>query len=183
MLKIKGSEVQLVQGGGEIPFAKQVPENPCPEGEHAERIYFPEVPPGEESPAKRLAKLKEAGNDPFEAAAVEHNIRAGHITHGRQISRGATKAEKKAGKKGDFQNIKAVCVKCGKFRELDHAANKYDVTECKNQEEPFGGTDQFKNNRTLAERGKRVSYKVPASQKRDKRMDTLRHAGFEVIFV
>jgi hypothetical protein len=166
-----------------IPFAKPEPENACPPGEHVERVYFPEVPPGEESPAKRLAKLKEAGNDPFEVAAVAHNINAGHITHGRQISRGATESELDAGLKGDFQHVKAVCVKCGQFRELDHASSKDNVTECKNQRTPFSGTPQFMNNRTMVERGKRVSYKVPASQKRDKRMDTLREAGFEVIFV
>lgn len=183
MPRFKASAIQKVQGGGELPFAKQEPEDPCPAGEHVERIYFPDVPPDEERLTSRLNKMKEAGNDPFEIAAVEHNIKAGHITNGRQISRAATREERNAGLKGNHQHVKAVCVKCGQFREIDHASSKNRVTECKNQEAPFGGTEQFRNNRTLVERGKDISYKVPASQRGDKRLETLRAAGFKLIFV
>jgi hypothetical protein len=160
-------------------------DEPCPPGEHVERVYFPEVPKDEEAPLQRVAKMKEAvGQDPFEIAAVEHNIKKGHITQGRQISRNATQAEKDAGFPGNHQHIKAVCVKCGQFREIDHASNKKSLVEAKNQDEAYGGTDQFKNNATMLERGGTVSYKLPDYKKKDKkRNETLEKAGFDVVFV
>ena len=183
MGRFKGRKVLMIQGGGELPFAQPMVENPCPPGEHAERIYFPEVDPAEANPLKRIEKMKEAANEAFEVAAAEHNVRMGHITHGRQISRGVTPDEELMGAKGDHQHIKAVCIKCGQLRELDHAADKRMITECKNQEQPYGGTTQFRNNQALVERGYRVSYKVPEFQRGDRRLESLSDAGFEVVFV
>ncbi|WP_164010869.1 hypothetical protein [Pyxidicoccus trucidator] len=183
MARFKGRQVLKIHGGGELPFARPMVENPCPPGEHAERIYFPDVDPAEASPLNRIEKMREAGNDPFEIAAAEYNVRLGHITHGRQISRGATPDEESAGAKGDHQHIKAVCIKCGQLRELDHAPDKRVITECKNQGGSYGGSTQFRNNQGLAQRGFRVSYKVPESQRGDRRLESLQDAGFEVIFV
>jgi hypothetical protein len=182
MGRFRGRKVLMIQGGGELPFARPLVENPCPAGEHAERIYFPDVDPVEASPLKRIEKMKEAGNDPFEIAAVEHNVRAGHITHGRQISRDATDEELDAGLPGDHQHVRAVCIKCGKSRELDHAASKREVTECKNQERSYS-SEQLMNNRSLAERGYKVSYKVPAARRTDRKVDMLKDTGFDVVFV
>jgi hypothetical protein len=178
-----GKKTQLIQGRGTLPFAKPMVEEPCPPGEHVERLYFPEIDPAEANPFRRVEKMKEAGADPFEVAAVEHNIKLGHITHGRQISRGATLAELNAGLPGNHQHIKAVCVKCGQFREVDHASDRKSSVECKNQTSQYGQSDQFKNNKILLERGYDVAYKVPASKQRDKKINALRDAGFDVIFV
>lgn len=183
MARFKGRKVLRIQGGGELPFARPLVEDPCPPGEHAERIYFPEVDSTEASPLQRIEKMKEAGNDAFEVAAAEHNVRMGHITHGRQISRSATPDEEMAGAKGDHQHIKAVCIRCGQLRELDHAPDKRTITECKNQEKSYGGSPQFRNNEALAKSGCRVSYKVPESQRRDRRLESLSNAGFDVVFV
>ncbi|WP_163993610.1 hypothetical protein [Pyxidicoccus caerfyrddinensis] len=182
MGRFKGRKVLMIQGGGEVPFARPMVENPCPPGEHSERIYFPEVDPAEASPLKRIEKMKEAGKDEFEIAAAEHNVRMGHITHGRQISRDATDEEMAAGLPGDHQHVRAVCIKCGKSRELDHAASKRDVTECKNQERSYG-SEQLMNNRVLAERGYKVSYKVPAARRTDRKVGKLTETGFDVVFV
>jgi hypothetical protein len=182
MVRIKGRKVLKIQGGGELPFAQPMVENPCPPGEHAERIYFPEVDPSEVSPLKRIEKMKEAGNDAFEIAAAEHNVRMGHITHGRQISRDATPEELDAGLTGDHQHVRAVCTRCGKSRELDHAMSKKEVTECKNQERTYG-SEQLMNNRVLLERGIKVSYKVPAARRTDRKLDKLRDTGFDVVLV
>ncbi|MFL5350011.1 MAG: hypothetical protein ACJ8AT_34980 [Hyalangium sp.] len=182
MVKIKsGKKIQKIQGGGSLPFSKPLADPACPDGEHVERIYFPEVDPAEATPLKRIEKLKEAGADPFEIAAAAHNVQEGHITHGRQISRGATQAELSADLPGNHQHIKAVCVKCGQFRELDHASSKTSPVECKDQKGSYGGTAQFKNNKTLAERGYKVSYKVPANKKFDEKLTLLKNAGFDVI--
>jgi hypothetical protein len=178
-----GKKLQLIQGGGPLPFARPMVEEPCSPGEHVERLYFPEVDPAEANPLKRVKKMKEAGADPFEVAAVEHNINSGHITHGRQISRGATPAELDAGSPGNHQHVKAVCIKCGQFREIDHASGNKSSVECKNQTKQYGQTDQFKNNKVLLERGYHVSYKVPASKQGDKKINTLEDAGFDVVFV
>lgn len=182
MPRLKGKKVLKIQGGGELPFARPSVEERCSPGEHTERIYFPEVDPSEAHPLKRLEKLKQAGNDAFEIAAVEHNIHAGHITHGRQISRGATPEELVAGLSGDHQHIRAVCIKCGASREIDHASGSRAVTECKNQEGKYG-SPQMKNNKALVERSFKVSYKVPDSKRHDRKLDGLREAGFEVILV
>lgn len=182
MSRFKGRRVLMIQGGGELPFAKPLVENSCPPGKHAERIYFPEVDPEEANPLRRIEKMKESGKDPFEIAAAEHNVRMGHITHGRQISRDATAEEMAAGLPGDHQHVRAVCMKCGKSRELDHAASKREVTECKNQERSYG-SEQLMNNRVLAERGCKVSYKVPATKRTDRKVTTLKDAGFDVVFV
>ncbi|MCP3145376.1 hypothetical protein [Pyxidicoccus xibeiensis] len=182
MAKLKAGKVLKIQGGGDLPFASPVAEEKCPPGEHAERIYFPEVAPDEAHPLRRVEKMKEAGNDPFEVAAVEHNIAAGHITHGRQISRGVTPREKAAKMKGDSHYVRAVCIKCGASRELDHASARNNSTECKNQDSPYG-SDQMLNNKALLERGFKVSYKVPDSKRNDRKLETLRDAGFEIVFV
>ncbi|MBZ4420412.1 hypothetical protein [Myxococcus sp. RHSTA-1-4] len=182
MVKLKANKVLKIRGGGELPFAKPITEEKCPAGEHAERIYFPEIAPEEAHPLRRVEKMKEAGNEPFEVAAVEHNIKAGHITHGRQISRGVTPREKAAGMKGDTHHVRAVCIKCGASRELDHASSKTSSTECKNQDSSYG-SDQMVNNKTLLERGFNVSYKVPDAKRGDRRLDVLKDAGFEIVFV
>ena len=182
MARFKGRRVLKIQGGGELPFARPMVENPCPPGEHAERIYFPEVDPTEANPLKRIEKMREAGNDAFEIAAAEHNVRIGHVTHGRQISRDATQAELEAGLAGDHQHVRAVCIRCGKSREIDHAASKREVTECKNQERSYS-SEQLMNNQVLMERGVKVAYKVPAARRADRKVDKLRGTGFDVVFV
>ncbi|MBZ4421602.1 hypothetical protein [Myxococcus sp. RHSTA-1-4] len=183
MVRFKGKRVLMIQGGCELPFARPMVEDPCPPGEHAERIYFPEVDPAEANPLRRIAKMRDAENDAFEIAAAEYNVKRGHITHGRQISRAATSAELAAGLNGGHQHVKAVCIRCGQSREIDHAADKRTTVECKNQMSPYGGSDQLKNNKTMLERGMRVSYKLPAGQRGDRRLQTLTDAGFELIFI
>jgi len=100
----------------------------------------------------------------------------------RQISRAATTEELDAGLSGDHQHIRAVCIKCGASREIDHASGSRAVTECKNQEGKYG-SPQMKNNKALVERNYKVSYKVPDSKRHDRKLDGLRDAGFEVILV
>jgi hypothetical protein len=184
MVKIKsGAKIQKIQGGGSLPFAKPVADPSCPDGEHVERIYFPEIDRAEKNPWKRIEKMKEAGADSFEIFATEHNVKEGHITNGRQISRGATQAELDAGLPGNHQHIKAVCIKCGQFREIDHASNRKAPVECKNQKSSYGGTAQFKNNMAMVEQGYKVSYKIPANKRLDEKVNALKNAGFDVVFV
>ena len=107
-------------------------EDVCGAGNHSEVIEYPEVPKSEWHPNKRLAKAREAATTPedlFEIAAAEHNVRAGTITHGRQISRKLTPAEQEAGEDPDSQAIWAICSVCGYRREVDHAASRTDTSE------------------------------------------------------
>ena len=156
---------------------------PCGAGNHVERIRYPDVPMSEQSPANRIKKMEEAGADPFEIAAAKHDVESGDITNGRQLSRDATDEEKAAGKKGDDQHVKFECMICGQTREVDQAPDKNSTVEAKDQEGSFAGTDQYRNNVNVATMGgRKVAYKIPESQLRERRVDTLRDT-FEVIGV
>ncbi len=156
----------------------------CGPGNHVERIVFPDCPKNEQKPENRIKKMEEAGNhDPFEIAAAKHNVKSGEITNGRQISRNRTESEKAKGEKGDNQHVKARCIICEREREVDQAHDRNSSVEAKNQEGSFAGTDQYRNNVQMATvGGKKVTYKIPESQLRERRVDTLRD-NFRVIGV
>jgi hypothetical protein len=156
------------------------PVPPCDPGAHVDDLIFPEVPKGEMSVPERIKKMEEAGADPFEIKAAKHNYKNKHITKGNQISRPRTPGEAAEGKSGEHQHIRAKCRICGFEREIDMAVSKFETIECKNQQGPFGGTDQIRNNEKFASlKPRKVTYKIPADQVDDRRTDRLR--GFATV--
>jgi hypothetical protein len=143
----------------------------CEPGTHSERLYYPEVPPDEWHPKKRIEKMREAGADRFEIEAAEYDYAEGDITHGKQLSRGLTPQEEGH---GQSQMILAVCTVCRQKREIDQAPSPDRLVEAKDQEARFGGTNQIRNNRRMAEQNRDVTYKIPESQLHQRRTDTLR---------
>lgn len=68
----------------------------------------------------------------FEIAAASQLVREGKIHHGREISRGLTKAESAAKVDGTSQMIKVPLYPKG-FRELDIVYDKNHIVECKDK--------------------------------------------------
>ena len=156
----------------------------CGAGNHAEKIYYPDVPKSEWDPKKRVAKLKElAKNDQdlFEAKAAEHNVNAGTIDHGRQISRNISDEERDSGADADSQKVWAICQVCGYRREIDHSANKNSSVEAKSSEDAMKGSKQKVNNEKRVKQGNSVTYKSPPLP--NKRYKDYIDRGFNVIIL
>lgn len=158
----------------------------CPDGQHNEIISYPKVPPGEDNPWTRVEKMKQVkGYDEFEICAAIHDIEQGDITHGKQLSRQLMEDEMVIENiHPDSQKVLAICKKCGKSREIDQAPNKMETVEAK---AITGNVRQQKlaqyiNNQKLQKNNRKVNYKIPASQKRDRSKENLKK-DFNVIYV
>ena len=143
-------------------------DNDCGDGKHSEKMGYAEVPPDEVDPQARVAKMIEAGTDPHEVAAALHDIGAGHITEGKQLSRGLTPAEKAAKGQGhgDEQKTGLRCTVCGKWREVDQAHNDKSTVEAKDTAKGWGEESQKANNVKFAADGGHVTYKLPEGKAR-----------------
>ncbi len=163
-----GSPANSATMGGVLQAAKA--KNPanddvCGAGKHSEEIDRPKVPPGEETPAGRVAAMKKlatTAGDNFEIAAAEHNIADGSITSGDQLSRNITPDEKKAGAHADDQKIWYVCKTCGYRREVDQSPNDKSSVEAKSTAGAAKKSGSQKtNNKALVAAGGSVTYKAP----------------------
>lgn len=175
----------------------------CGPGKHQAIIVHPDVPEEEKTVEGRLAKMKQilkemkdnattnkqrktASDFEHEIAAAEFNVLKGHISSGDEMSRPRDEEETKSKAPSDFQTIRAICVKCGHDREIDHATTEGDHTsrrfstgEAKNKPSPKPSTgkqneadiNQIKNNAKLAADGHRVTYKVTDKLSNDKYME------------
>lgn len=143
-------------------------ENDCGDGNHSEVIEYCEVPSGEEDPGQRVEKMKEAGTNDHEIASALHDISAGHITHGRQLSRNLTPEEKTAKGQGagDEQKTGLRCTVCGKWREIDQAHSDTSTVEAKKLKNGWGEESQKANNVKFAADGNHVTYKLPEGKAR-----------------
>jgi hypothetical protein len=137
----------------------------CGPGNHKEKISYPSVPDDEQSPQGRIARMRETPNaNAFEIAAAEHDVRAGDITHGEQLSRDRTQEEIDQEVNGHAQHILAICQVCRHAREIDQAPDKNNTVEAKNIGSSPAGSNQFLNNEKFIEGGgKSVNYKLPRS--------------------
>jgi hypothetical protein len=177
-----GNTVSL---GGELQAAvKANPDNEdvCGPGNHIERIYYPEVPKSEWSPRARLEAMRANARTPgdlFEVAAAEHNIEAGHITRGEQLSRNMSDEERDRGASEDDQKIWAICLVCHHRREIDQATDRDSTVEVKSTSDAIEAGKQKQNNRALVERGKSVTYKAPPLARN--KLDALKADGFKYI--
>lgn len=154
----------------------------CGDGKHVERITFPEVPETEQTIDARLGQMSTADKGArFEILAARHNQIQGHLTSGKQISRGRTDQERQAGKKGDWQQIKLKCENCGRVREVDHAYienGKVVIVEAKDKKS-FSSKDNGKalDNAVFAQSSDSlVCYKIPEGR------DLRRRKSLEEIF-
>lgn len=172
--------MNLDQAKGKNPTGDDV----CGPGKHSEKIYYPDVPKSEWDPKKRVAKLKELAKnseDMFEANAAEHNVNAGSINHGSQISRNISDEERESGVDADSQKIWAICQVCGYRREIDHSADKNSSVEAKSSEDAMKGSKQKANNEARVNDGKSVTYKSPPLNNR--RYRDFIDRGFDVIII
>ena len=139
----------------------------CGAGKHNEKVYFPDPPPDETSVRGRLAKMQQmAGDDRqdnYEIAAAQFNHQAGHLDHGKQISRKLTPEERAAGHHARSQEVTAICRVCGNMREIEHASKDgKDVYEAKYHQRAIQGGDQRRNNAAFAAKpGRSSTYKAP----------------------
>lgn len=155
----------VLQGSGQ----KSGPvDNDCGDGNHSEVMEYCEVPPDETDPRARVAKMQEAGTNQHEISAALHDIQAGHITHGRQLSRNLTPAEKAAKGQGhgDEQKTGLRCVVCKKWREVDQAHGDKSSVEAKDTAKGWGDESQKANNVKFAADGNQVTYKLPEGKAR-----------------
>ena len=148
----------------------------CGPGNHNERISYPEVPDDEQSPKRRIAKMREApSTNAFEIRAAEHDVKEGDITHGEQLSRDRTPEEKERGVDGNAQKILAICQVCRHAREIDQAPNKNSTVEAKDIDSSPAGTNQFRNNEKFIEGGgKEVDYKLPKATVSEQAVEAVR---------
>lgn len=203
--KIEGKNVQLLTdpmlnncgGSGNPPNSATLAgllqwakaENPansdiCGAGNHSESIQQPDVPKSEWHPNKRIEAMRRAAKTPedlYEAAAAQHNADRGHITHGRQISRGPTPEEEAAGVDPDDQKCWAVCKVCGYRREVDQAIDRNETCEVKSSADAVTNGKQKTNNLARVNSGKTVSYKSPELPQQ--KLDDWAADGFTMITV
>ena len=181
-----GTPANSATMGGLLQAAKA--KNPanldtCGAGKHTEQIDRPKVPPGEETPAGRVAAMKSVASTPgdaFEIAAAEHNIADGSITGGDQLSRSITPAEKAAGAHEDDQKIWAVCTVCGYRREVDQSPNDKSTVESKSSAKSAKeNNNQKTNNKAMVAAGGTVTYKAPPLH--PDTVEALENNGFKYI--
>jgi hypothetical protein len=171
----------IQQGGPNVAYGDD-PIDGCGEGKHVEFITFPEVPESEQSVDKRITQMSAADKGArFEILAARHNQAQGHLTSGKQISRLRTAQEKQEGKKGDWQQIKLKCDRCGRVREIDHAYienEKVVIVEAKDKKS-FSSMDNKKalDNAVFAQSNDSfICYKIPEGR------DLRRKKSLEEIF-
>jgi hypothetical protein len=181
-----GSPANSATMGGLLQAAKA--KNParldiCGPGKHTEEIDRPKVPPGEETPAGRVAAMKSVASTPgdaFEIAAAEHNIADKSITSGDQLSRDISPAEKAAGADDGDQAIWAVCTVCGYRREVDQSPNDKSTVESKSSAKAVKkNVAQKANNKAMVAAGGTVTYKAPPLH--PDTVEALENNGFKYI--
>lgn len=155
-------------------------DNVCGAGNHVEKVYFPDVPKGEQSVNGRLRTIRnmaQNAEDRFEAHAAQFNYEAGHMDHGKSISRELTPEERAAGQHPDSQKVLAVCSVCGFRREIDHATKDGKNTyEAKVRANAIQGGNQRTNNAAFAAKpGHSATYKAPNAGKQT--VEALKNLG------
>ncbi|KAI1183987.1 hypothetical protein F5B17DRAFT_102311 [Nemania serpens] len=141
----------------------------------ARTIVYPTVPGDEEDPFGRINTMIKIFNESlptdrhggsidtgllFEIGAAKKLVRAGKISHGREISRGLTQEEVRLGLNGTSQMIKELMPN-NTYRELDIVYGGKHIVEAKNRKTTSSSQMQ-KNLRLAIALGGTVSYALPS---------------------